>query len=378
MSDYRQYPVRGKLPLIERISDALASAGVEVLSTPTDEFAPFRFLVRTPEGEDLTLIVYAFLANKYTQKGRPPDEHRFQIKYGSDFHVYHDIYIDPRRTHVTLMLGVHIDAGVFVAIDPAMHNPTWFSASVEFKDEHVQRAQQTGWTGWERERSMGRRKRDKPQFNCETECVVAFKADRFLRYVHFERLATGMDAGERLLLAERMERDGVDRLTAHALERQFGLTARQILDVISGHFRLATAVRGSVAEHHLRTHLLAVPEISEVSSLDKDGQPDFEVRCRSGKYRIECKNVLRRESALGPRVDFQKTRASKRDPCSRYYPRDAFEILAACLHPVTERWEYRFCLTKSLDAHSECPGRLAHRVVVAGHNWTSDIVRLVS
>jgi hypothetical protein len=80
---------------------------------------------------------------------------------------------------------------------------------------------------------------------------------------------------------------------------------------------------------------------------------------------IECKNTLRQTYADGrPKVDFQRTRASKGDPCSRYYAPSDFPILAACLHAVTERWEFRFALTGELPAHKTCEGRIANMVPV--------------
>ena len=77
---------------------------------------------------------------------------------GSDFHREHNIYIDPKREVVTLFMGVHLDEGIFVGADPAMHTPTWFSSSVEFKTHQVEEAKERGWLGWERERSSGRRR----------------------------------------------------------------------------------------------------------------------------------------------------------------------------------------------------------------------------
>jgi hypothetical protein len=86
---------------------------------------------------------------------------------------------------------------------------------------------------------------------------------------------------------------------------------------------------------------------------------------------IERKNVLRVLRGGFPRLDFQRTRASKSDPCSRYYrPRD-FHVVAACLHAVTEQWEYRFMPTSKLQPHHKCPGRL-HNTLSIDEKWHSD------
>jgi hypothetical protein len=127
------------------------------------------------------------------------------------------------------------------------------------------------------------------------------------------------------------------------------------------------AVRGWVAEHHLFDALSKLEGVSECSQIEADGKPDISLRWRGGApILIECKNTLRSTYSDGrPKVDFQKTRASKGDPCSRYYRPEDFPILAACLHAVTENWEFRFALTADLEPHKTCPGRIANMIGVA-------------
>lgn len=373
-----KYSVVGKRPIVDAITAALEHCGIEVISRPDAREAPFRYTIKLPNNESFELVCYAFLANKYAQGGRPSDEHRFQVKYGSDFYRPHEIFIDPAREIVTLFIGVHLDAGIFIGADPAMHTPTWFSSSVEFKSHHVKNATEEGWTAWERERSATRRRAGREIENCQTETLIAFTPDNLLRYIQLERLATGVDAGERLLLAEKMQCGDLESGTPHPLEQQFGLSAQQILDVIWSRFRLGVAVRGGVAEHHLGTYLRSLPGVTSVTGIDRDGSPDFEVIYHDRQFLIECKNVLRKLRPDGkPRVDFQKTRAAKGDPCSRYYDSQAFDILAACLHPVTEAWEFRFAGTSSLDEHEKCKGKLCQRVVVDGTRWKSDLRELL-
>lgn len=373
----KTYRVTGRRQVVEAVTEALAGCGVEVLQAPNVNEAPFRYLVKLPEGDRLELVCYAFFANKYNQRNRPPDEHRFQVKYGSDFHSPHDIYIDPKREVVTLFIGVHLQAGIFIGADPAMHNPTWFSSSVEFKTRNVEAAQAAGWTAWERKRSSARQRVERAAENRQTEVLIAFTPKNMLRYIQLERLATGLDAGERLLLADKMADGDVEKAIEHPLERMFNLSAQEILDVIWGRFRLSVAVRGGVAEYHLAGYLRSQPGIASVRDIDEDGKPDFEVVYNKRPYLIECKNVLRTLQRGKARVDFQKTRASKGDPCSRYYEATAFDVLAACLHPVTERWEFMFARTSTLDAHRTCVGRLAQNVIVEGARWAPDIRSLL-
>lgn len=366
---------------VRAIVAAVERSGGMVIDPPDPTVAPYEMTVRTLHGDTVELVCYAFTANKYTQKKRPSDEHRFQIKYGSDFQSYHDIFIDPTRRKITLFFGFHESLDLFVTVDPSMHNPTRFSSSVEFKEADLLKTVSQGWHGWERERSRGRRKQDLPLESFQTEAVCAFRPEYFLRYVAFERLATGIDPGERLLLADRISRNISHRastttvLTPHPLELELGLSAHEILDVIGDAFRLKVAVRGSVAEHHLETHLRRLDEVSRVEKIDEDGQPDFRLMYRQREFRIECKNVLRKLPTDGiPRVDFQKTRATIGDKCSRYYGPEQFDVLAACIHPVTERWEYKFCATSSLKPHKECKDKLSPSVVVGGDGWSGSIL----
>jgi hypothetical protein len=376
----KRYRTVRREPIVHFISKALERCGARILSPADPSLAPFEFVIETPEGERLELVCYAFLTNKYGQKGRPSDEHRFQVKYGSKSEGFHRLHLPDRPGQVTLLFGVHLRERLFIACDPAMHERTRFFRSVEFKTGHLERAEENGWFGWERDRSPVRRKLPPPMEDARTEVLLAFAPERFLQYVGFERVATGMDPGERLLLADKIGATSAAPATGliHPLERELGLTSTEILDMIGNVFRLKAAIRGSAAELHLGEYLREVPGVSNVRSIDEDGKPDFEIVFRKRPVLIECKNVLRRTHADGsPLVDFQKTRASKRNPCSRYYKADQFDVLAACLHPLTERWEYRFVTTSMLAPHATCVGRLSQRVMVSGAHWHSDLESLL-
>ncbi len=369
----QRYDVARRAPVVKFIVDAITRSGGRVLARSDPTRAPFEFDVALSTGEPIHLICYAFTANKYRQGGRPADEHRFQVKYGSDFDAYHRIYLPESRAEVTLFFGVHLEEGLFVACDPAMHEWTRFSRSVEFKMSDLEQAKRAGWHGWERERSTVRRKAPPPQQDCRTEILLGFKPERFLDYVLLERAARGMDPGERHRLIDKWPERGVPlepEFSGHPLEQELGLPARGILDLLTGAFRLHVAVRGAAANHHLTTKLLQTPALTAVTAIDKDGRPDLSLVYKDRPFLVECKNVLRKPTKdLSPRVDFQKTRAAKGNPCSRYYRASQFHVLAACLHPLTERWEYRFCATRDLLPHPRCEGRLSDRVVVTGDHW---------
>lgn len=371
----RTYAVQGKQPILDFVSRAIERSGGRVVDHPDPRSAPFTFRVLTAAGEVIELVCYAFLANKYQQAGRPKGEHRFQVKYGSDFHRYHRLHFDEGGRQITLMFGAHLEAGLFIAVDPSMHDPTWFSRSVEVPERQLTEARRTGWHGWERERSAVRRKIELPQQNFQTESILAFKPERFLDYVALERMTQRFDPGERLLLFDKAATGlQASRRGRHPLETLLGLDAGSILDVLGSRNRLLAAVRGYVAEDYLRRRLEETPGLTHVRGIDEDGKPDFSLRYLGREFLVECKNTLRRPSAGGvPLVDFQKTRASKADPCSRYYSPRQFDVLAACLHPVTERWEFTFRATSTMAPHPRCPGRLDSRVGVTGDEWSRDV-----
>lgn len=163
-----------------------------------------------------------------------------------------------------------------------------------------------------------------------------------------------------------------DPVYMHRLALEFEMTEAEVLDLIAGASRLKMAVRGWVAEHHLVQSLSALTGVSSCERLEGDGLPDVRLRFMNGPpITVECKNVLRKGTDGVPRVDFQRTRASLGDPCSRFYAPDDFDVLAACLHARTERWEYCFILPSSLPRHKRCPDKLATNVQV-GTGWVSD------
>lgn len=387
MDGYRTYTVsaRDREPLIAFLVEGLEEAGCRILYRPAPDQAPFRITFETPVGERMGVVAYAFLANSRPTRNRPADEHRFQLKYGKDEKVEHELWQDPYGLYTTILLGINPEAGFFVAADPVLHSPTKFFISVEFKDDNVQEIVQHGWASWERLR-RGLRGDD------PVEVLIGGSRANVLQLIRFERAAKGMAPGPRQLLAEKIEDLADDfeqsssslsdsplalalpEIREHRLTEELQLDEGQILDLILSAPRLKMAVRGWVAEEHLRQHLAQVPGVEELERIEDDKGPDLRLRYRGSRpLTIECKNVLRRPAADGSiRLDFQRTRASKADPCSRFYQPGEFDLLAACLHSRTEKWEFRYKLPTALAPHRTCKGRLDNRVTV-GDGWLSGI-----
>jgi hypothetical protein len=262
------------------------------------------------------------------------------------------------------VLGVHPEARLVVGLDPLVYSPLPMGISVEFKDEYVVEASQRGWHAWERETRPGVR-RGEARAPEGLETLVAFRPERLLEYARLERQAhdLGLDPPLRLRAAERAFTAAAETTTGtlHELEHLFQLSHSEILDLITRRFRLKVAVAGGVAERHLADALDRDPAVRSVAEIDQDGEPDFQVRIgKRRRVRVECKNVSPTRYANGDlRVEVQKTRASKGDPASRFYPVRHFDALAACTFAATGAWEFRFQRSSRLARHREHPDRIA-------------------
>jgi hypothetical protein len=383
----RRYRVQrvARAPLVEFMLDSLRAAGCRILHAPDPGKAPFVINFETPMGERMGIVAYAFLANESpTKVNRPEDERSFQIKYGPDDKQLHSLFQDPLGLYTTLLIGIDPEEGFFVAADPELHNPTRFFIRLEFKERHAQAIKRDGWHVWERE-SRGRKDLKPGERLYSFETMVGGTKEAFLDLIRFERAAQGLSPGDRHLLAVRPELLASGAPTAagpgvalskadiHPLAVEFELEPDQILELIASARRLKMAVRGWVAEEKLREVLSRTSGVTHCERLDEEGGADLRVRWRNGRpLLVECKNVLRQTNAAGlAKIDFQRTRASKFDPCSRFYAPSDFDIVAGCLHAITEAWEFRYVDPNRLDPRAGCPGKLDNRVLI-DKRWTAD------
>lgn len=245
------------------------------------------------------------------------------------------------------------------------------SRSTWFKAHHVESVLDTGWAAWERERHQPKTKnRATAELSDDrTEILIGGRKDRLLDLIKLERIARGLDPGERHLVADKLAEAPVSYASpeAHRLISELAISPEALFDLIDGAGRLKMAVRGWVAELKLVEHLQRIEGVTDCRRIEAEGQPDVELRWRGGPpILVECKNVLRKRDAKGRvKIDFQRTRASLGDPCSRYYQPDDFPVLAACLHSVTESWDFRFALTRELPSHLKCPARISNNIPVS-------------
>jgi len=172
----------------------------------------------------------------------------------------------------------------------------------------------------------------------------------------------------------------------HPLEKMFALHASAILDVIHRNNRLLVAVKGGVAQEHLRQYLTMsrdTRQITDFGSPVEEGKSDFWVLFEGRKYLIECKNVQKTLRAGEITVDFMRTRYAKTiGPQGRFYKPSEFQVLAACLFNQTNRWEFRFIPTAKLARHKAYRGRIDNRVSLGESTpysgyWREDLVSVL-
>lgn len=376
----RVYRVSQRGDLHAFLLSAVEAAGGRVLYASGPQTAPVYLGIQAEGDERIGVLCYPFRCN-HPIKGRALDEHRLQVRYGGErsWPAQHPLGLDVAGVDVTVILGVHLEAGVLVGLDPLLYDPLPMGISIEFKDVHVVGAQDHGWYVWERGNIPGRKRLD-PRARLRTEALVAFRPERLLDYVRFERQATSLALDPPLRYAAALaaaERPVGPGGTRHILEEQFALSSEEILSLIATRSRLSVAVRGGVAEHHLERVLRSDAGVAVVQRLDQDALHDFDVTLAAGgQLRVECKNVSPTPYANGDlKVEVQKTRASRGDPASRLYRVDQFDVVAACLFSATGAWEFRYERTVALPRHPKFSDRLApaQRVTAA---WAKTLAAL--
>jgi hypothetical protein len=349
------------------VDEAVERSGGRVVSSTGPAQAPLFLGIETPTGERLGVCAYVFLANRRQIRNRPQDEHRLQVRYGDVNDPAwragdHPLGFDPLGVDTTLVLGAHLEGELIIALDPLVYDPLPVGISIFFKDAEIKAAKSSGWHVWERDNISGVR-RPSPRTALGVETVLAFRLERFLDYLRFERDAQslGLDPPLRFRAAEAAARPAKPS-GFHDLEREFGLPGPEILDIIRERPRLGMAVRGGVAERHLHKALERDPDVTLIELGQVEGPPDFIVRLRSRRRRVtvECKNASRTTYQDGtPKVETQKTRASKGDPKSRLYDPTQFEVVAACMYGPSRRWEFRYKRSTLLDRDRTFPDRIA-------------------
>lgn len=376
------YRVQGRSDMHDFLVQAVDASGGRILYASDPGRAPVYLGVQLDSDERIGMLIYPFRITSNTIRNRPGDEVRGQLRYGSEdsWEREHPVGRDVAGVDVTMILGIDLADGVLLGLDANLWDPLPMGISFYAKDAEIEQAQRTGWHVWEKV-NRGGTKRSEARSPTNLETVVAFAPDRLVDYARLERRATSLHLDPPLrfaaatAMADRTLPDEPQR--RHVLEEQFALTSEQILDIIGGRNRLSVAVRGGVAEYHLEQQLAGAPGIASAQRLDVDAMHDFDVTLDDDTFlRVECKNASPKTSASGAfKVEVQKTRASKGDPASRFYPADGFDVVAACLFSPTGRWEFRFGRTAHMTRHKDFPDRLAP-IQTINDDWTDSLPAL--
>ncbi|MEU7788376.1 hypothetical protein [Amycolatopsis sp. NPDC049159] len=365
----RVYNTPTRTELHRFLTEAVDRSRARLLYASDPKRSPVYLGIQTPADERVGVLVYPFTANHRLIKNRPADEHRMQIRYGGEasWKDDHPLGRDIAGIDTTLVVGIHLEAGLLIGLDPSLYDPLPMGISIEFKEANVAAADTSGWHVFERDNITGR-KRANPRAASGLETVVMFKPDRLLDYVRLERTAAdfALDPALRFVAANEAATPRADSdhtfTSTHDLETQFEMTSSEILTMISKANRLSTAVKGGVAEFHLGKQLTSdTTSIAKVVPLDKDGLHDFDVTMATGEHvRVECKNASPKKYANGDiKVEVQKTRATQNDPAGRLYRIDQFDVVAACLKGPTGSWRFRYRRTSLLTEDQRHPGRIA-------------------
>lgn len=367
---------RGRL--LDVVARGLTEAGCSEIKRSGRGKAPYIVSYVSPSGHREGLICYLMTATKVETRNRPSDEIRFQIKFGSKDSGGDNslkLYFDPFRVYTTLLLAVDETEDVVVSIDPVSHAGRKMFTNYAYKKSDEAEVVANGLHIWERDvRLRGKGSDDDP------ELLVGCTVENLYTVIRFERAVRGLDFGIRSMYGRILVQDhegggGVtDSSAFHPLELEYGLEYTEILDIITRAPRLLTAVRGQVAERHLHQVLKEHPLLRGLEWLEEDGQPDFRAELHEiGTFTIECKNTspsIYRGDTF--KVDFQRSRSSK-TPCSRYYARSDFDVLAACAFPIYGDWVFKYIRTSQLPlrgeiaerSYQDCRDKLYH--IVHGH-----------
>ncbi len=373
------YRVQGRADLHNFLIAAVEASGGRVLYASDPHRAPVFLGVQLDSDERIGMLIYPFRVTRNAIRNRPADEVRGQLRYGAEesWTREHPVGRDVAGVDVTMILGVDLADEVLLGLDARLWDPLPMGISFYAKDAEIAQAKTSGWHVWEKI-NRGGTKRSEPRSPTSLETVVAFAPHRLIDYARLERRATSLrlDPPLRYSTAVALSKPSAgDPLPhRHVLEEQFALTSEQILDIIGGRNRLSVAVRGGVAEYHLEHQLDHAPDVASVERLDVDAMHDFNVILADGRLlRVECKNASPKTTARGDfRVEVQKTRASKGDPASRFYPVTGFDVVAACLFSPTGRWEFRFGRTSDMTRHKDFPDRLAPIQTITA-DWTTSL-----
>ena len=167
----------------------------------------------------------------------------------------------------------------------------------------------------------------------------------------------------------------------HPIERMLSVSAHDILDALDNGSRARAELKGKLAELFAGRYLDGL-QMRGVIDLyewqDSVDEPTFVVWPRGGPaMTVKVQSV---RPGIGPlRIETQRLGATIKDPMSRHYRVDEFDVVAACLYELTGEWTYIFARANEL-RRSAVDDRYLDTIQVirqpVGAPWTTDLTTL--
>jgi len=127
-----------------------------------------------------------------------------------------------------------------------------------------------------------------------------------------------------------------------------------------GDIGFVKAIKGTTSEFRALKDLKKKYDIKRSPNPDAGGNPDFTLVHGGKEILIEHKRVSKNVYANGDlKLEFQKSRASKGDPSSRYYSAEWCDLVSVDISEHTGiPNDKRFIWSKDLDRHKDFPEKI--------------------
>lgn len=105
------YRVSRRRDVHDYLRTAVERAGGDVLYMSPSDRTPVYLGIQGPNDERIGVLCYPFRCNPPPIRGRAPDEHRLQIRYGGEaswFDNEHGVGLDVAGVDTTIVVGVHV------------------------------------------------------------------------------------------------------------------------------------------------------------------------------------------------------------------------------------------------------------------------------
>src|SRR5256714_11747581 len=120
------YRVTGRADVHDYLRSAVERADGEVLFMSPQNRAPIYLGIQGRNDERIGVLCYPFRCNPPPIRGRAPDEHRLQIRYGGEaswLENEHPVCLVVSGVDTTIVVWGHIEADILVRLDPLRHLP---------------------------------------------------------------------------------------------------------------------------------------------------------------------------------------------------------------------------------------------------------------